>query len=42
LLSRSIPRDNPAVRGLIDGASAAVRKVDEIKCASLGSTLPSV
>ena len=42
LLSRSIPRDNPAVRGLIEGASAAVRKVDEIKCASLGSTLPSV
>lgn len=31
LVSRSIPRDNAAVRGLIDGAEAAVRKVDEVR-----------
>jgi hypothetical protein len=31
LISRSIPRDNVAVRGLIDGANAAVRKVDEVR-----------
>ena len=31
LLSRSIPRDNVAVRGLIEGATAAMHKVDEIK-----------
>lgn len=28
LLARSIPKDNAAVRGLIDGASAAIRKVE--------------
>jgi hypothetical protein len=31
LLARSIPRDNAAVRGLIDGARAATRKVDQIQ-----------
>jgi hypothetical protein len=30
LLARAIPRDNAAVRGLIEGADAARRKVDEI------------
>jgi hypothetical protein len=30
LLARSIPRDNAAVRGLIDGAHAAVAKLDEL------------
>jgi uncharacterized membrane protein YbaN (DUF454 family) len=29
LLARSIPKDNGAVRGLIDGAAAAVRKVED-------------
>jgi hypothetical protein len=28
LLARAIPRENPAVRGMIDGATAARRKVD--------------
>jgi hypothetical protein len=31
LLARSIPRNNAAVRGLIDGARAATEKVDEIR-----------
>jgi hypothetical protein len=31
LLARSIPRNNAAVRGLIDGAKAATAKVDEIQ-----------
>jgi hypothetical protein len=31
ILARSIPRNNAAVRGLIDGARAATAKVDEIK-----------
>ncbi len=31
LVARSIPRDNAAVRGLIDGAAAAVLKVDEVR-----------
>jgi hypothetical protein len=31
LLARSIPRNNAAVRGLIDGARAATVKVDEIR-----------
>jgi hypothetical protein len=30
LLTRAIPRDNAAVRGLIEGASAARHKVDEV------------
>jgi hypothetical protein len=30
LLAESIPRDNAAVRGLIDGAEAAIQRVDEI------------
>lgn len=31
LLARAVPKDNAAVRGLIDGAHAAIRKVDEIR-----------
>ncbi len=31
LISRSIPRDNIAVQGLMDGAAAAVRKVEEMR-----------
>ena len=31
ILARSIPRNNAAVRGLIDGARAATAKVDEVK-----------
>ncbi|MFO0953110.1 MAG: hypothetical protein U0835_18545 [Isosphaeraceae bacterium] len=30
MIARSVPRNNAAVRGLTDGASAASRKVDEL------------
>jgi hypothetical protein len=30
-VAESIPRDNAAVRGLIDGAQAAIHKVDELR-----------
>jgi hypothetical protein len=30
LFAQAIPRNNAAVRGLIDGAEAAIRRVDEI------------
>lgn len=35
LLARAVPKDNAAVRGLIDGAHAALRQVDEIRSGSL-------
>jgi hypothetical protein len=35
LLARSIPRNNAAVRGLIDGAEAASHRVDAILSRSL-------
>ncbi len=31
LLARTIPKDNIAVRGLIDGASDAIRKAEEVR-----------
>jgi hypothetical protein len=34
LLAHAVPRNNAAVRGLIDGASAATRRVDEILAGS--------
>ncbi len=34
LLSRAVPKDNAAVRGLMDGAAAAIQKVDSMR--SLG------
>jgi hypothetical protein len=37
LIARSIPRDNAAVRGLIDGARAASDKVHQIQGAELDS-----
>jgi hypothetical protein len=37
LLAHSIPRDNAAVRGLIDGAQAAILKVDELRGTALES-----
>jgi hypothetical protein len=37
LLARSIPKDNAAVRGLVEGARAATEKVHEIR-----GTFPSV
>jgi hypothetical protein len=38
LLAHSIPRNNVAVRGLIDGAQAAKHQVDQIRGASVGSS----
>ena len=43
LLARAVPRDNIAVRGLIDGAHAAKHKVEELRSPSLDSaTIASV
>jgi hypothetical protein len=30
LLARAVPKNNPLVRGLIDGAQAAIRKTDDL------------
>jgi hypothetical protein len=30
LLARAVPKNNPLVRGLIDGTQAAIRKTDEL------------
>jgi len=38
LLARAVPKDNAAVRGLIDGARAAVRQVDEMRGTSPGES----
>jgi hypothetical protein len=42
LLALSIPRDNPAVQGMIDGARAAMQKVDEMKGAETNAACESV
>jgi hypothetical protein len=39
LVARSIPKDNPIVRGLIDGARGAVDMVHEIKKRNLEATV---
>jgi hypothetical protein len=39
LLAHSIPRDNEAVRGLIDGAQAAILKVDQIRGISIDTAV---
>ena len=41
LLARSIPRNNEAVRGLIDGAQAAILKVDQIRGRSIDTAVPA-
>ena len=41
LLARSVPRDNAAVRGLIDGARAAVEKVDHLRDAAPEEPAPA-
>ena len=41
LLARTIPRDNEAVRGLIDGAQAAIQKVDQVRGTSIGTAVPT-
>jgi hypothetical protein len=37
LLARSVPRENVLVRGLVDGARAAVQHVDELRGVPAGS-----
>src|SRR5262249_56802674 len=34
LLANSIPKNNAAVRGLVDGAQAAIQKVDQVRSSS--------
>ena len=41
LLARAIPRNNEAVRGLIDGAHAAILKVDQIRGMSIDTAVPA-
>jgi hypothetical protein len=41
LLALSIPRNNEAVRGLIDGAQAAILKVDQIRARSIDAAVPA-
>jgi hypothetical protein len=38
LLARAVPRNNEAVRGLIDGAQAAILKVDSLRAQSIDTT----
>jgi hypothetical protein len=42
LLTSSIPKDNAAVRGLIDGARAARRKVDDVLGAPACDAAPTL
>ena len=42
LLAQSIPRDNAVARGLIDGAQAAIRKVDQLRSPSSDTTVPAL
>jgi hypothetical protein len=42
LLAHAIPRNNEAVRGLIDGAQAAILKVDQLRGLSIDTTVPAV
>jgi hypothetical protein len=41
LLACAIPRNNEAVRGLIDGANAAILKVDQIRGKSIDAAMPA-
>ena len=41
LLARAVPKENAAVRGLIDGAQAAIRKVDALRGTPLDAPTPS-
>ena len=41
LLASAIPRNNEAVRGLIDGAQAAILKVDQIRGRSIDTAVPA-
>jgi hypothetical protein len=42
LLACAIPRNNEAVRGLIDGAQAAIHKVDQLRAKSIDTAAPAV
>ena len=41
LLAHAIPRNNEAVRGPIDGANAAILKVDQIRGRSIDTVVPA-
>jgi hypothetical protein len=41
LLAHAIPRNNEAVRGLIDGAHAAILKVDQLRGMSIERAVPA-
>ncbi len=40
LLARALPRDNAAVRGMVDGAHAAIQRVDAIRTAEGTAATP--
>ena len=42
LIARSVPKDNAAVRGLIDGARAATDKVHEMRGLDLAGPTPAL
>lgn len=42
LIARAIPRDNEAVRGLIDGAHAAMQKADQVLTRSSEAPAPAL
>jgi len=42
LLAQSIPRNNEVVRGLIDGAQAAIHKVDQLRSPSSDTAVPAL
>jgi len=41
LLAGAIPRNNEAVRGLIDGAHAAIHRVDQLRGLSIDAAVPA-
>jgi hypothetical protein len=41
LIARAVPKNNAAVRGMIDGAHAAIQKVDELRAPSLSAPATS-
>jgi hypothetical protein len=41
LLAHAIPRNNPAVRGLVDGAQAAILEVDRLRGTALEPPAPT-
>jgi hypothetical protein len=42
MLARTIPQNNEAVRGMIDGAHAAILKVDQVRSRSIDTAVPAL